>query len=514
MPTGTKMLAILGLALLPLLVVAILSSYNSARTRQASGATEANAMLALSAQRLTSAITRIGVVVRAASAAAARLSPEDARVGCEGVTAQLRDNQLPPIGLALYAGGNRLACTTPGFAVQPLPLLAAGTTSEVRVDPQRQVLRLLLMSGDGQALGQVEIPQASLLAIAAPSPTRGPIDVELAGDAGSIQLFSSFEGSTSAREIVLREPVAGERLSLTLRATGGRMTVLQSLLILLPVLLWLLAAIIVWAVVRRWLLRPLVAMQRAVAAYQPGTTDFQLPPGRSPSREIADLGAAFADVTRTVSRHEAEAEAAVERQTRLVREVHHRVKNNLQVVASLLNIHSRGAESEDVAAAYASIQRRVDALAVVHRNHYAELEDNRGVALKALISELGANLRASAPAAASAMQVRLSIEPLYATQDVAVSTAFLVTEVVEFGMLCGARTVSITLEPEQDGRARLTLESESLTETASCSATVQERFDRILTGLSRQLRSTLEKDVENGRYSLTVAVIGRQDLTP
>ena len=48
---------------------------------------------------------------------------------------------------------------------------------------------------------------------------------------------------------------------------------------------------------------------------------------------------------------------------------------------------------------------RVDALAVVHRNHYAELEANRGVALKPLLSELGANLRATAPASAAAMQI-------------------------------------------------------------------------------------------------------------
>ena len=84
------------------------------------------------------------------------------------------------------------------------------------------------------------------------------------------------------------------------------------------------------------------------------------------------------------------------------------MKNNLQVVASLLNIHSRGSPNEEVAAAYASIQRRVDALAVVHRNHFAELEENRGVALKPLISELAANLRATAPASALGMSIRLA----------------------------------------------------------------------------------------------------------
>jgi two-component sensor histidine kinase len=216
-------------------------------------------------------------------------------------------------------------------------------------------------------------------------------------------------------------------------------------------------------------------------------------------------------VTRTVARHEAELEAAVERQTRLVREVHHRVKNNLQVVASLLNIHSRGSASEEAAAAYASIQRRVDALAVVHRNHYAELEKTPGVALRALISELGASLRASAPAGASRMQIRLSLEPLYANQDVAVSVAFLITETVEFAMLCGCNAVSITLESEEPGRGRLSIESKALSGGAACSADIGDRFERIITGLARQLRSTPDRDTEAGRFSLSIGIVGSEE---
>jgi len=195
----------------------------------------------------------------------------------------------------------------------------------------------------------------------------------------------------------------------------------------------------------------------------------------------------------------------------LVREVHHRVKNNLQVVASLLNLHSRGAISEEVAAAYASIQRRVDALAVVHRNHYAELEENRGVALKPLISELAANLRATATARAAAMQIRLDVGAFYVNQDVAVSVAFLITEIAEFGMLCGANLVSITLDEESPGAARLSIEVDALSGEIHCDA---ERFDRIVTGLARQLRSTLDRDPARGLYSLTVAVVGTDPHVP
>jgi len=191
--------------------------------------------------------------------------------------------------------------------------------------------------------------------------------------------------------------------------------------------------------------------------------------------------------------------------------VHHRVKNNLQVVASLLNLHARGATSEDVAAAYASIQRRVDALAVVHRNHYAELEENRGVALRSLISELGANLRATAPASAANMQIRLDIEPFYATQDVAVSVAFLITELVEFAMFCGANSVAISLQGHAGKTALLCIESGSLRSDIACDEKLFERFDRIVTGLSRQLRSTIQRDTEIGCYSLDIAVVDKAE---
>ena len=61
--------------------------------------------------------------------------------------------------------------------------------------------------------------------------------------------------------------------------------------------------------------------------------------------EIQQLRDAFARAIDRVEESEREMSDALEGQRRLVREVHHRVKNNLQVVASLLNIHGRSAET-------------------------------------------------------------------------------------------------------------------------------------------------------------------------
>src|SRR3546814_19235322 len=107
----------------------------------------------------------------------------------------------------------------------------------------------------------------------------------------------------------------------------------------------------------------------------------------TPAQEIRDLGQTFRLITQTIAAHEAELAAGLERQTRLTREVHHRVKNNLQIIASLINLHSRSAPTQEAVDAYISIQRRVDALSVVHRNHYAELEVHPGIGVRSLRSE-------------------------------------------------------------------------------------------------------------------------------
>ena len=196
--------------------------------------------------------------------------------------------------------------------------------------------------------------------------------------------------------------------------------------------------------------------------------------------------------------------AALEGQRRLVREVHHRVKNNLQVVASLLNIHGRSAQTKEARAAYAGIGRRVGALSVVHRNHFADMEENRGIALRPLITELAAELRAGAPDEARGVMIDLDLEPVNSTQDVAVAVAFLVTEIVEFAMLDKPTdSIEISLRRVGELSARLTMGSPVLVpDDAELEGKVQ--FERIISGLAKQLRSPLERKL--GRYCVDLPV--------
>ncbi|QPQ54037.1 sensor histidine kinase [Allosphingosinicella flava] len=498
------MLVILASCLLPLLVIAILASVQSAQQNRNKRQAEAEARLEVAAQRIDSALSRIGLTIGAATAAV-EFSPPESKV-CEATLRRLSGTQTAG-RYALYGQNSEVRCATPGFVPPNIPQSLERSGAVTELLSTGEALRFTLFGAGGRVEGVGELPIAALRRLALPPDSPKDFTLDMVQGGRSISLTDGFRGGPLIETVSLSKPLTPDGLELRLVAGAVPISANEFVMILLPVLMWVGAAAIGWVIVSRLLLRPLVRMQKVVSAYQPGDRQFYLPLIRTPAQEIRDLGDAFEQLTRTVARHEADLEDAVERQRKLVREVHHRVKNNLQVVASLLNIHSRGSPDEGVAAAYASIQRRVDALAVVHRNHYAELEENRGVALKPLISELSSNLRGTAPSSAANMAIALNVAPVHVTQDVAVSVAFLITEIVEYGMFCGARSVMISLSNSGDGTALLSIMSDSLKPEAACADTLTERFERIITGLSRQLRSTMHKDVETGCYSLAITIV-------
>jgi len=83
-------------------------------------------------------------------------------------------------------------------------------------------------------------------------------------------------------------------------------------------------------------------------------------------------------------------ERLAERET-LLQEVHHRVKNNLQVITSLLAMQQRRATSAELAAEFQTSRDRIAAIALVHEQLYGTRELDR-VDLAKFIRQLGTNI--------------------------------------------------------------------------------------------------------------------------
>jgi two-component sensor histidine kinase len=74
----------------------------------------------------------------------------------------------------------------------------------------------------------------------------------------------------------------------------------------------------------------------------------------------------------------------------LLREIHHRVKNNLQIASSLMNMQKRKLTSPEAVEALTDSQNRILAIALTHQNIYQD-KDTKAVNLKEYLNDLVSN---------------------------------------------------------------------------------------------------------------------------
>jgi two-component sensor histidine kinase len=420
----------------------------------------------------------------------------------------LRREQKSGARFGVYDAYGRRVCASPRYSgLQAYPGIDQNGF-DIALSAQQRLLRATIASSTGRHFGVAEFPIADIARFAVEGAEAG-VGVKLSQGSQALILAEAKPAGALGQVIRVSTPVAGGQLGLEFAMPVEPVTAFEILLILLPVLMWAAGALIGWIVVERLLLHPLVQMQRAIAAFRDGDGPLAMPRLRTPAHELTELSRSFEQATNALTAHERELAEGLTRQKRLTREVHHRVKNNLQVVSSLISLHARGAGSPLIEEAYASIQRRVDALAVVHRHHYAEAEENFGVPLRVLLGEIASNLRGTLPFARETPQLRiiLDLDPAWVTQDVAVPVALLATEILERALAAGdPAPVRIRLEV-LDRHATLSFASEALSEEGRPADAKFDRFARIVTGLARQLRAPLEKDATAGFYAIRIPIV-------
>jgi two-component sensor histidine kinase len=120
---------------------------------------------------------------------------------------------------------------------------------------------------------------------------------------------------------------------------------------------------------------------------------------------------------------------AVEQKSVLIREIHHRVKNNLQVVMSLLSLQVGRVQDPSARQALMQAQARINALVVVHRILH-EIEFQPTVDLKRIISELGHQIAEGMSGNNSKLVYNENLVSVTVSGDFAIPLALFVTEVL------------------------------------------------------------------------------------
>ncbi len=124
-----------------------------------------------------------------------------------------------------------------------------------------------------------------------------------------------------------------------------------------------------------------------------------------------------------------ELEEKINEKETLIKEVHHRVKNNLQTISSLLSLQSRSTEDKEVKSLLKSSQNRVISMAMVHEMLYMR-EDLSKIEYKTYVQELAEYLIRSVKGTSSNITLDIDIPEVKLNIDTAIPLGLLINETV------------------------------------------------------------------------------------
>src|SRR5690606_32879155 len=113
----------------------------------------------------------------------------------------------------------------------------------------------------------------------------------------------------------------------------------------------------------------------------------------------------------------------------LLREIHHRVKNNLQIISSLLSLQSSYIKDQQTLEIFRDSQNRVKSMALVHEKLY-QMKDLAGIDLPEYINDLTQMLRNTYRRQAGAINFHLDIDKIVLNIDMAIGLGLIINELI------------------------------------------------------------------------------------
>ncbi|WP_435258551.1 sensor histidine kinase [Thioclava sp. FR2] len=287
-----------------------------------------------------------------------------------------------------------------------------------------------------------------------------------------------------------------------------------------PMLMWAASLMVAWIAAESQVLRHVRALRDSITAFAGG--DRKVKPLRygGAASELREAGIAYEKMTEAILHDEAHLENTIHQKEVLLREVHHRVKNNLQLIASILNMQLRTARSPEARQAMKSVQERVLSLATIHRELYQTtgLTDIRADELLPRIIQHIMKIGASPE---RPYDLEMQIEDIRLTPDQAVPLALFVTEgmtnVVKYSWRMGRAEakISVNLTRQDDGQVHLSMSNSTCPQDKSSGLGrmigVSDDSDgfgsKLLDAFAQQLEGEIEKEQEGDAYRLSLTFL-------
>jgi PAS domain S-box-containing protein len=233
--------------------------------------------------------------------------------------------------------------------------------------------------------------------------------------------------------------------------------------------------------------------------------------------QVEFIGGICRDITER-KRAEEQIQVSLREKEALLREVHHRVKNNLQVVCALLDLQADAVENEQVRTAFQESQHRIRSMAQIHEQ-LTHAENLAQIDMAAYVQELVTSLRVAH--GTDAVAIKMDVSNITLPFDAVSPCGLLINELVSNALKHAFPSSPSSVPPVSTGRQamgegneiRITLRSLSPAEN-KMELTVSDNGVGLPTGvdpenpislgltlvklLTRQLKATLEVKREAG----------------
>ncbi len=175
--------------------------------------------------------------------------------------------------------------------------------------------------------------------------------------------------------------------------------------------------------------------------------------------ELAELATTLQTASDERTRYEQRLKGLLADKDMLMQEVHHRVKNSLQLVRGVLSLQARNADEPGTKTALLAAASRIMTVADVHQHLYqghstAEINVGR------YVTDLAANLATSLLPAETGRRIVVDADNMIWPSEKVTTLGLIITELVTNAIKYGDGTVTVLLKVEADGQAQLVVEDE------------------------------------------------------
>jgi len=191
----------------------------------------------------------------------------------------------------------------------------------------------------------------------------------------------------------------------------------------------------------------------------------------------------------------------------LLREVHHRVKNNLQIISTLLSLQSAQIKEESVINLYRESQNRIRSIALIHENLY-QSEDLASINFSVYVKNLITDLIDSYGGDSDMIKTVISIDNVTMGIETAIPCGLIINELVSNSLEHGFsmdKYGEIELNLHETGNRRFTLTIRDNGEPFPSDFDFRKTESlglQLINSLVNQLDAQIELDRENKEYKI------------